>query len=146
MKLNALSPAAGSRKKKKRIGRGPGSGKGGTAGKGHKGQKSRSGASTPVWFEGGQMPLQRRVPKFGFVNIFKKRSQIVNIESLRRVKDKKKVVISDLVEAGLVRRADIPVKILGNGTIDFPLEVSVHAASKSAVDKISQAGGAVHLL
>jgi len=88
MRLNTLSPAPGSRKKRKRIGRGPGSGKGGTAGKGHKGQKSRSGAKIPAWFEGGQMPLQRRIPKFGFVNIFKKTFQIINVESLIKVKSK----------------------------------------------------------
>lgn len=146
MRLNTLSPAQGSRKKRKRIGRGPGSGKGGTAGKGHKGQKSRSGAKIPAWFEGGQMPLQRRIPKFGFVNIFKKTFQIINVESLKRVKSKKKVDIPDLVEAGLIKKANLPVKILGKGDIDFPLEISAHAASKSAMDKISRAGGTVHLL
>lgn len=146
MKLNTLSPVAGSTKKKKRIGRGPGSGRGGTAGKGHKGQKSRSGASIPAWFEGGQMPLQRRVPKFGFVNIFKQSVHVVNIESLQKLKGKKKVEITDLRKSGLVKNENLPVKLLAKGEIDFPIEISIHAASKSAIEKITQAGGAVHLL
>ena len=146
MKLNTLAPAAGSRKKKKRIGRGPGSGTGGTAGKGHKGQKSRSGASIPVGFEGGQMPLQRRVPKFGFVNIFRKSVSIVNLESLNKFKGKKKIRVEELREAGLVKRSSVKVKILGRGEIDFPLEISVHSASKSATEKITKAGGAVQLI
>lgn len=146
MRLNTLSPVAGSTKKKKRIGRGPGSGRGGTAGKGHKGQKSRSGASIPAWFEGGQMPLQRRVPKFGFVNIFKQSVHVVNIESLQKLKGKKKVEITDLRKSGLVKNENLPVKLLAKGEIDFPIEISIHAASKSAIEKITQAGGAVHLL
>lgn len=146
MKLNTLSPVAGSTKKKKRIGRGPGSGRGGTAGKGHKGQKSRSGASIPAWFEGGQMPLQRRVPKFGFVNIFKQSVHVVNIESLQKLKGKKQVEITDLRKSGLVKNENLPVKLLAKGEIDFPIEISIHAASKSAIEKITQAGGAVHLL
>lgn len=146
MRLNTLSPVAGSTKKKKRIGRGPGSGRGGTAGKGHKGQKSRSGASIPAWFEGGQMPLQRRVPKFGFVNIFKQSVHVVNIESLQRLKGKKKVEITDLRKSGLVKNENLQVKLLAKGEIDFPIEISIHAASKSAIEKITQAGGAVHLL
>ena len=146
MKLNTLSPVAGSTKKKKRIGRGPGSGRGGTAGKGHKGQKSRSGASIPAWFEGGQMPLQRRVPKFGFVNIFKQSVHVVNIESLQKLKGKKQVEITDLRKSGLVKNENLPVKLLAKGEIDFPVEISIHAASKSAIEKITQAGGAVHLL
>lgn len=146
MRLNTLSPVAGSTKKKKRIGRGPGSGRGGTAGKGHKGQKSRSGASIPAWFEGGQMPLQRRVPKFGFVNIFKQSVHVVNIESLQKLKGKKKVEITDLRKSGLVKNENLQVKLLAKGEIDFPIEISIHAASKSAIEKITQAGGAVHLL
>ena len=146
MKLNTLAPAPGSRKKKKRIGRGPGSGTGGTAGKGHKGQKSRSGASIPVGFEGGQMPLQRRVPKFGFVNIFRKTVSIVNLESLNKFKGKKKIGVEELREAGLVKKSGVKVKILGRGEIDFPLEISVHSASKSATEKITKAGGAVQLI
>lgn len=146
MKLNTLSPVAGSTKKKKRIGRGPGSGRGGTAGKGHKGQKSRSGASIPAWFEGGQMPLQRRVPKFGFVNIFKQSVHVVNIESLQKLKGKKQVEITDLRKSGLVKNENLPVKLLAKGEIDFPIEISIHAASKSAIEKITQAGGAVRLL
>ena len=146
LKLNTLSPNRGARKKRKRIGRGPGSGSGGTAGKGHKGQKSRSGASIPVWFEGGQMPLQRRVPKFGFVNIFKKEIQIINVGNLESLKEKKKVTIEDLAEAGLIKKSASPVKVLGKGEIDFMLDISVNAASKSAVEKIKKAGGTVTLI
>ncbi|MFC1557170.1 50S ribosomal protein L15 [candidate division KSB1 bacterium] len=147
MKLNELSPAPGSKKNRKRIGRGPASGQGCTAGKGHKGQRSRSGSSkAPHWFEGGQMPLQRRVPKFGFTNIFKKDIQVVNVGSLDRLKDKKSAGIPDLVEAGLVKRPDVPVKILGTGEIDFPLEISVNMVSKAASEKIAKAGGKVNLL
>ena len=146
LKLNTLSPNRGARKKRKRIGRGPGSGSGGTAGRGHKGQKSRSGASIPVWFEGGQMPLQRRVPKFGFVNIFKKEIQIINVGNLESLKEKKKVTIEDLAEAGLIKKSASPVKVLGKGEIDFMLDISVNAASKSAVEKIKKAGGTVTLI
>ncbi len=146
LKLNTLSPIPGSKKNKKRIGRGPGSGTGGTAGKGHKGQKSRSGASIPAWFEGGQMPLQRRIPKFGFVNIFKKKVQIINVGNLSRLKDKKKIEIADLVGAGLIKKITLPVKILGKGEIDFKADISVHSASKSAVEKINNAGGTVTIL
>ena len=146
MKLNELAPVPGSRKNRKRVGRGTGSGTGGTSGRGNKGQKSRSGNSIPARFEGGQMPLQRRVPKFGFTNIFKKTYQIINVESLVKIKDKKKVEINDLVAAGLVKSAEIPVKILGKGNIDFPVEITAHMASKSAIEKINQAGGTIHLL
>jgi len=147
MKLNELKPISGSKKNRKRIGRGQGCGQGGTAGKGHKGQRSRSGAAkAPAWFEGGQMPLQRRLPKFGFTNIFKKDVQIVNVDSLQRLKDKATVGISDLVEARLIKKKDVQVKILGNGEIDFPLEISVHAVSNTANEKITKAGGKVNLL
>ncbi len=146
LKLNTLSPKQGARKKRKRIGRGPGSGFGGTAGKGHKGQKSRSGASIPEWFEGGQMPLQRRVPKFGFVNIFKKEVQIINVGNLEILKKKKKVTVEDLAKAGLIKKAALPVKVLGKGEIDFLLDIFVNAASKSAIEKIKNAGGTVTLI
>ncbi len=146
MKLNTLTPAKGSRKNKKRIGRGTASGWGCTAGKGNKGQKSRSGASIPAWFEGGQMPLQRRIPKFGFTNIFREEYQIVNLDSLEKIKDKKKIELTDLLEAGLINKADKKTKILGRGEIDFPHEISVHSVSKTAQEKITKAGGTVHLL
>jgi len=146
MKLNELSPAAGATKRRKRIGRGTGSGQGCTAGRGHKGQKSRSGTSIPAWFEGGQMPLQRRVPKFGFTNIFRKTFQIINVASLHKVKGEKTVDIPVLLKSGLIKKADVPVKILGKGAIDFPLEISAHAFSKTAVEKITQAGGKVTVL
>ncbi len=147
MKLNEMAPAKGSTTNKKRIGRGPASGQGCTAGKGNKGQLSRSGNSKmPAWFEGGQMPLQRRLPKFGFTNLFRKEYQIVNISSLAKLKEKKTAEVKDLVETGLIKKPDIPVKILGNGEIDFPLEISAHAVSKTAIEKITKAGGKVNLL
>ncbi|MFC1553204.1 50S ribosomal protein L15 [candidate division KSB1 bacterium] len=146
MKLNTLGPKKGSRKNRKRIGRGPGSGKGCTAGKGMNGQKCRSGASIPAWFEGGQMPLQRRIPKFGFTNNFREVFQVINLDKLAHFKNKKKAELFDLVDSGIVKKADVPIKLLGKGNIDFPIEITVHAASKSAVEKITQAGGKVHLL
>jgi len=146
MKLNELQPVAGSRRNRKRVGRGAGAGTGGTSGRGNKGQKSHSGNKIPVRFEGGQMPLQRRVPKFGFTNIFKKSCQIINVAALKKVKGKQKVEISDLAAAGLVKSPVIPIKLLGKGSIDFPLEITAHSASKSAIEKITQAGGVVHLL
>jgi len=147
MNLNEIKPAKGSKKDKKRIGRGPATGQGCTAGKGHKGQKSRSGNSKmPAWFEGGQMPLQRRLPKFGFTNLFSKEFQIINVSSLQQLKEKGKADISDFLKAGLIKKIDVPVKILGNGEIDFPLEISTHAISKAASEKIIKAGGKVNLL
>ncbi|MFC1725222.1 50S ribosomal protein L15 [candidate division KSB1 bacterium] len=146
MDLNSLKAPEGSRKSQKRIGRGPGSGTGVTAGKGHKGQKSRSGYKTKAWFEGGQMPLQRRIPKFGFTNIFRKEYQIINLSRLSLFKKTRKADIEAFLKKGLIKKKNIPVKILGNGEIDFALEISAHKFSKTATEKITNAGGKVTIL
>ena len=141
MKLHELSPAQ-KRKAVKRIGRGHGSGQGKTAGKGHKGQKARSGGSIRPGFEGGQMPMQRRLPKRGFNNIFAKSVVSVNIGSLeKKFEDGAVVDIQALKEAGLVKNAFDAVKILGNGNLTKKLEVKVNAFSASAKEKIEAAGG-----
>lgn len=146
MKLNELSPPKGARKSAKRIGRGPGSGQGKTAGRGTKGQKSRSGGNIRPGFEGGQMPLQRRLPKRGFTNIFRKRYAVVNIRDLARF-DKGTVVDETLlVDARLVRRRRDGVKLLGHGVIDYPLVVRVNRCSRSAQASIEGAGGKVELV
>ena len=145
MELSNLKPAKGSTKGKKRIGRGQGSGYGGTSTKGHKGQKSRSGYSRKTGFEGGQMPLQRRVPKFGFKNINRKEYKGVNISTLQELSETKKlkeITVETLIEAGLVRKNDL-VKILGNGELKAKLNVQAHAFSKSAVEAIEAAEGTV---
>jgi large subunit ribosomal protein L15 len=146
MKLSDLKPPKGAVKKRKRVGCGPGSGHGKTATRGHKGQKARSGGGVPVWFEGGQMPLQRRVPKRGFVNIFRRNYQIVNLDRLGVFASGAKVNRGSLIEAGLVRKAGDPVKILGRGEIGVPLDVEVDAVSRSAAEAIQKAGGTIRLL
>jgi large subunit ribosomal protein L15 len=146
MNLNSLKAPEGSRKSQKRIGRGPGSGTGVTAGKGHKGQKSRSGYKTKAWFEGGQMPLQRRIPKFGFTNIFRKEYQIINLSRLSLFKKTGKADLDAFFKNGLIKKKNILVKILGNGEIDFALEISAHKFSKTATEKITNAGGKVIVL
>jgi large subunit ribosomal protein L15 len=142
MKLHDLSPAKGSRHKKKRVGRGPGSGLGKTAGRGHKGQRSRSGYSRRIGFEGGQMPLIRRVPKRGFTNIFRKEYAVVNLDRLAEIQldEGGDITPELLVEKGVVR-SGLPVKVLGNGEIDKALNVTAHKFSKSAQEKIEKAGG-----
>lgn len=142
MQLSNLQYSKGSRRNRKRVGRGQGSGFGKTAGRGHKGQKSRSGGSIPAWFEGGQMPLQRRVPKRGFTNIFRKERQIVNLSDLKgRIKGAK-INPEALKKAGLIKSLKKPVKILGNGDeLSKAYEVHAHAFSKSAIEKIEKAGG-----
>ena len=145
MDLSNLKPAKGSTKGRKRIGRGQGSGTGGTATKGHKGQKSRSGYSRKTGFEGGQMPLQRRVPKFGFKNINRKEYKGVNVSTLQEIADNRKlseITVEILVEAGQVRKNSL-VKILGNGELKSKLTVKAHAFSKSAVEAIEAQGGSV---
>lgn len=145
MDLSNLKPAKGSTKTKKRIGRGQGSGTGGTATRGHKGQKSRSGYSRKTGFEGGQMPLQRRVPKFGFKNINRKEYKGINISTLQELADARKITDIDvdlLVEAGLARKNSL-VKILGNGELKAKLNVKAHAFSKSAVIAIEAVAGTV---
>lgn len=138
MKLNDLKPAPGSRKKRKRIGRGPGSGLGKTAGRGHKGQKSRTGYSRRPGFEGGQMPLIRRVPKRGFTNIFRKEYAVVNVSSLGDFDGE--VGPEHLYASGLVKKGAL-VKILGDGELDKGLKVRAHKFSASARQKIEGAGG-----
>ncbi len=140
MNLGSLKPAEGATKKRKRVGRGPGSGHGKTSCRGHKGQKSRSGAKHRAWFEGGQMPLQRRLPKRGFTNIFRKEFAVVNISDLETVKGNK-ISPETLIEARLVRKKNMKVKILGEGELSKALEVSAHAFSQSAVEKLEKAGG-----
>ena len=139
MKLSELSPAKGSKHKRKRVGRGPGSGTGKTAGRGSKGQRSRTGYSRRPGFEGGQMPLVRRVPKRGFTNIFRTEYAVVNVASLKKVEGDE-VTPELLVELGLARRGR-PVKVLGDGEIGRPLTVSAHKFSAAARSKIEAAGG-----
>lgn len=146
MRLNELKPAKGATKTRKRLGKGTSTGQGGTSGKGHKGQKARSGGGTPPWFEGGQMPLQRRIPKRGFKNINRKVYQVINISDLSRFEAGATVELADLITSGLVKKAQQPVKLLGNGTIEHAVTVKVHAASKSAIEKVGQGGGKVEIL
>ena len=144
MQLNNLQPSKGSVKSRKRIGRGQGSGKGGTATRGHKGQKSRSGYSRKIGFEGGQMPLQRRVPKFGFKNINRKEYQGVNLDKLQQLVDdgkiKDTVDLDILIENRLVGKNDL-VKILGRGELKSKLTITVHKYTQTAKAAIEKAGG-----
>ena len=145
MNLSNLKPAGGSTKTRKRIGRGPGSGLGGTSTRGHKGAKSRSGYSKKIGFEGGQMPLQRRVPKFGFKNINRVEYKAINLDTIQTLADAKnltKVGISDFIEAGFISSNQL-VKVLGNGALTNKLEVEANAFSKSAAAAIEAAGGTV---
>lgn len=142
MKLHELSPAAGSNRPSKRIGRGPASGQGKTAGKGHKGQKARAGSGPRPGFEGGQMPLQRRIPKRGFNNIFAKEIAIVNVSDIcEKFEDGVVVDVAALIESGLVKKELDGVKVLGNGEVTKKLTVKVNAFSASAKAKIEAAGG-----
>jgi len=145
MNLSNLKYAKGSRKKVKRIGRGEGSGHGGTSTKGNKGLKSRSGVHMSAGFEGGQMPLQRRLPKYGFTNIFKIAYQVVNVGTLEDL-GAKKIDSASLFEAGVIAHKMRPIKILGNGEIKKALDVEAHAISASAKEKIEKAGGSVKVL
>jgi large subunit ribosomal protein L15 len=143
MNLSNLKPAGGSVKTCKRIGRGSGSGLGGTSTRGHKGAKSRSGYSKKVGFEGGQMPIQRRLPKFGFNNVNRVEYKAINIATLQQLAEDKnlqKIGIEELLAAGFIARKH-NVKILGNGVLSAKIEVSAHAFSKSAVEAIEKAGG-----
>lgn len=145
MALNNLKPAEGSTKNRKRIGRGEGSGHGGTSTRGHKGAKSRSGYKKKVGFEGGQMPLQRRVPKFGFKNPFRVEYHGINLDTLQKLADEKKVTAITpevLIENGLAKKNEL-VKVLGRGELKAKLEVSAHGFSKSAISAIEAAGGSV---
>jgi large subunit ribosomal protein L15 len=147
MELHDLHPAPGAKKTRKRIGRGPGSGTGKTAGKGHKGQKSRSGYSRRYGFEGGQMPLVRRIPKRGFCNIFRVEYQVVNLRDLERVfADGDTVSAEVLIEKGLVRGGKRPIKVLGEGELKKKLTVQVHKFSQSARTGIEKAGGSCEVV
>ncbi|MEM6325941.1 MAG: 50S ribosomal protein L15 [Bacteroidota bacterium] len=151
MDLSTLKPAAGSTKNKKRIGRGEGSGKGGTATKGHKGQKSRSGARIPAWFEGGQMPLQRRVPKFGFKNRFRVAYDALNVGRLAALVEAGAIEAGATVTPESLKELGIGgkngrVKVLGDGDLSVKLDVHAHAFSKSAREKIEGAGGSATLV
>jgi large subunit ribosomal protein L15 len=147
--LSNLKYAPGSKKKKKRIGRGEGSGHGGTATRGMNGQLSRLGAKKKSWFEGGQMPLQRRIPKFGFTNIFKKEYQVVNIVDLQNISEKiteEVLNIEAMKKYGLISSSKKPVKILGNGEIQVKVQLEANAYSKSALEKIEAAGGSIKIV
>lgn len=146
MKLNELSPAAGSTHKGYRVGRGAGSGNGKTAGKGHKGQKARAGRGMRIGFEGGQMPLQRRVPKRGFVNIFATTYANVNVAALNVFEDGAEVDLDALKKAGLVKKAYDGVKVLGDGELTKKITVKAAAYSKAAKEKIEAAGGKAEVI
>ncbi len=146
MKLHELSPAFGSTKESKRIGRGHGSGNGKTAGKGHKGQKARAGHGMRPGFEGGQMPLQRRVPKRGFNNIFAEEWLAINVSALETFEDGAVVDAAALQTKGIIKKADKPVKVLGNGKLTKKLTVNLNAFSASAAEKINAAGGKAEVI
>ena len=146
MKLHELSPAFGSTKESKRIGRGHGSGNGKTGGKGHKGQKARAGHGMRPGFEGGQMPLQRRIPKRGFNNIFAEEWIAINVSALEVFEDGTVVDATALQDKGIIKKADKPVKVLGNGKIPKKLTVNLNAFSASAAEKINAAGGKAEVI
>jgi large subunit ribosomal protein L15 len=146
MKIQDLSPAIGSRKKRKRVGRGPGSGHGKTACRGHKGQKARSGGGVPPGFEGGQMPIQRRLPKRGFTNPFKKKYELINLKDLNVFEPNTKIDVEFLTIHGLIKNVKDGIKLLGEGEISKPLVLKVNKASKSAILKIEAAGGTVEII
>ena len=139
-----MKPACGSTHSRRRLGRGPGSGLGGTSTRGHKGAKARSGYKKKIGFEGGQMPLQRRLPKFGFKNINRVEYQVVNLSSIQELAEKAglaTIAVADMVSAGLVNATKGPVKVLGNGSLTAKVEVVANAFSKSAEAAITAAGG-----
>jgi large subunit ribosomal protein L15 len=147
LKLNEIKPVRGSRKTKKRIGRGTGSGTGCTAGKGNNGHKARSGSTNKSYFEGGQTPLTRRIPKRGFVNIFRTTYQIVNVAELDKVEsNEKEITVTILHQNGLIHEVNKPVKILGNGEITKSIIIKAHAFSKSAREKIEKAKGKAEVI
>ena len=146
MKLNELSPAKGSRKARKRLGRGVGSGTGKTAGRGTKGHNSRSGGGVRPGYEGGQMPIHRRLPKRGFTNIFRKQMAVVNVRDLQRFESGSVVDEVALVRSGLVKGPRDGIKLLGNGDVSHPLTVRVNGCSQAAKAKIEAAGGTVEVV
>jgi large subunit ribosomal protein L15 len=145
MKLNELTLPKGSRKKRKRIGRGKGTGSGETAGKGTKGQNSRSGGGVHLGFEGGQMPLQRRIPKRGFTNIFKKQYEIINIKDLKYFKPGELISDETLRKNGMIKK-DRAVKLLGKGEISSQIKIKINKASRTAKEKIESAGGEIEIV
>ena len=146
MKLHELKPAEGSRKERNRVGRGIGSGNGKTSGKGHKGQKARSGGGVRPGFEGGQMPLFQRLPKRGFTNINRKEYAIVNLDTLNRFDEGTEVTPELLIETGVVSNAKSGIKILGNGTLEKKLTIKAHKFSASAKEAIENAGGQTEVI
>ena len=146
MKLNELSPVKGARSQRKRVGRGVGSGFGKTAGRGTKGLNSRSGGGVRPGFEGGQMPIHRRLPKRGFTNIFRKQVAVINIRDLSRFKSGSEVERSALAKCGLIGSRSHRVKLLGHGDISYPLTIKVNSVSKSAKEKIEAAGGTIEVI
>ncbi len=146
MRLEELKPSKGARKKAKRVGRGPGSGHGKTSTKGHKGQKARSGGVKGPGFEGGQMPLQRRIPKRGFTNIFRREYSVVNVADLATLGGKDPITPEVLLEKGLIRNMKDGVKVLGMGDLKAQIVVRAHKFSKSAIDKIQAAGGKAEVI
>ena len=146
MNLSQLKPAEGSRKSRKRVGRGPGSGHGKTSCRGHKGQKARSGGGVRRGFEGGQMPLQRRMPKRGFHNIFKKEYALVHLSALEVFGEGTVITPTELIQKGLMKKRINEVKILGDGDLNKPLTVKAHKFSKTAVEKIRAAGGEIEVI
>lgn len=146
MNLSELRPAPGSRRKPTRKGQGIGSGLGKTSGKGHKGQNARAGGGVRPGFEGGQMPLQRRFPKRGFTNIFKKKITAINLDDLNVFEPGTEVTPELLLEVGLIKKIGDGVKILGDGTLEKALTIKVHAFSKSAAEKIAAAGGKAEVI
>ena len=146
MKLHELSPAEGSTKATKRIGRGHGSGQGKTAGKGHKGQNARSGGGVRIGFEGGQMPLQRRIPKRGFNNIFAEEWIAINLSALEVFEDGATVDAAALADKGIVKKASLPIKVLANGKLTKKLTVKANAFSAAAAEKINSVGGKAEVI
>ena len=146
MRIEDIRPAEGSTKNKKRVGRGVGSGHGKTSCKGHKGQKARSGGTKGAGFEGGQMPLQRRIPKRGFTNIFKKEYAIINLDTLEALKDDAIITPELLIEKGVIKKMKDGLKVLANGSIQRPVTIKANAFSTSAAAKIEAAGGKTEVI
>jgi large subunit ribosomal protein L15 len=146
MRIEDIGPAEGSTKNRKRVGRGVGSGHGKTACKGHKGQKARSGGTKGAGFEGGQMPLQRRVPKRGFTNIFKKEYAIVNLDTIEALKDEAVITPELLIEKGVIKKMKDGLKVLANGSIKRSVTIKANAFSASASEKIEAAGGKTEVI
>jgi large subunit ribosomal protein L15 len=146
MRLGKLKPASGSKKKRKRVGCGPGSGHGKTACRGHKGTQSRTGNTRKPHYEGGQMPLQRRLPKRGFTNIFRVEFQVVNLASLEKFDADATVDLEALLDRGIIRNLNNPVKLLADGELNKPLKITVHACSAKAKEAVEKAGGQVTLV